>query len=803
MELINMNPGTCFGMAVFFFDLMLCIFTFVKFYEGSQNRYFKLLVVMVTVATLGEILRPFVTVLEYTALNYRLIRLLQSACYIFSCGMAYAYSTYLDSYIKTTSPVRQVMRWVNFGIYMAFVLTMLLNSWTGWVASYDYFDKEWLHGPLYAWVGYGVPGYFLAYTLIHFIKDLGRIDRRIRVTMYVAVGVSIIFMILQPLINVISIKAAYGCSFSVYMWFFAVENFDYTRLKELTDSLRKAEQKAQGANLAKSAFLANMSHEIRTPMTAVLGLDEMILQSNDKDEIDEYAKNIQTAGKTLLSLINDILDFSKIESGKMEIIEHQYHLGQLIDEVCLMISIKASQQGLVFKTDVDEDLPDLLFGDDIRLRQILINILNNAVKYTKKGSVRLKVRGLVTFKSLRLILEVSDTGVGIRKENIPNLFNSFERLDEEKHRTVEGTGLGLAIVKNLLALMDGSIKVDSEYGKGSVFTVEIPQKIEGKTTISAYHEQKKQEKPQHTTRVAPKAQVLVVDDNSVNLIVASGFLKNTKVNVTTCLSGRECLDLMRNRHFDVIFLDHMMPEMDGVETLEKSRELEVNMNRNTPVVALTANAISGMREKYLHMGFADYVSKPIDSEQLYTVLFRLLPPELVEDDPASASPKPFVASRKTGGIRGLLNGSWGVKKTVPEKSGEVSDPQELASLIEEPVIDESSALKLSGGSHAMYATLLETFCEEKESNQTKLIKFLMEEDWENYGVLVHAVKSNALVVGSQELSEQAKALEQACNSIKEGDTGLIAYVQENNGRFMRLYADVCAAARKLVSKYRS
>ncbi len=678
--------------------------------------------------------------------------------------------------------------------------------WTGLVAGYNYplgVDNGWTHGPLYIWVGYLVPGYFLSYTIVHFIKDMRLLNRRIRIAMYLAIVISIVFMIWQPFSHVVAIKSAYGCSFAVFIWYFAIENFDYTRLLQLSNSLREAEQKAQEANRAKSEFLASMSHEIRTPMTAVLGLDEMILQTDDKDEIDEYARNIQTAGKTLLSLINDILDFSKIESGKMDIIEHSYHLGQLLDEVCVMISIKASQQGLIFKTDVDEDLPDELFGDDIRVRQVLINILNNAVKYTKKGTVKLKVRGLVTLKSVKLILEVSDTGVGIRNENIPNLFNSFERLDEEKHRTVEGTGLGLAIVKNLLNLMNGTIKVESEYGKGSVFTVEIPQKIEGKTTISAYHENKSKEKSDNTSRIAPKANILIVDDNSVNLIVASGFLKTTKATITTCLSGKECLDLMQRQHFDIIFLDHMMPDMDGVETLEQSRLLEINLNKNTPIVALTANAISGMKEKYLQMGFADYVSKPIDSAQLYEVLFRLLPENLVEGGPAPLKTKPEPGQKKSGGLKHILNGTFKIKKPASPKADKKSAADTaIGTLLEEPIIDERSALKLAGGNTAMYATVLTAFCEEKDVNQTKLIKYLMEEDWENYGIVVHAIKSNALVVGSQELSEQAKALEQACNTIHDGDMGLVAFVQENNGRFMRLYADVCAAAKKLSVKYR-
>ncbi|MDE7268332.1 MAG: response regulator, partial [Lachnospiraceae bacterium] len=388
------------------------------------------------------------------------------------------------------------------------------------------------------------------------------------------------------------------------------------RVKE-REQLREAKAAAENANRAKSEFLANMSHEIRTPINAVMGMNEMVLRECKDENIREYAQNIDSASKNLLSLINDILDFSKIESGKMEIVEVPYHFSSLLNTVVNMIEIKARQKELAFHIEVDEMMPDELLGDEVRIRQVMVNILNNAVKYTREGSVSLKIAGEKTAEQkLLLRIVVSDTGIGIREEDRDKLFQNFQRLDIQKNRSVEGTGLGLALTNRLIAQMNGMITVDSVYGAGSTFTVCLPQGIEGNDCVgdfkAKYKIYMKNKQEYHESFVAPDAQILVVDDNDMNLLVVKSLLKQTQVQVTTCLSGKECLKRICQTHYDVILLDHMMPEMDGIETLHQAKAEQESLCKDTPYIALTANAILGVREMYLSEGFDDYLSKPIN-----------------------------------------------------------------------------------------------------------------------------------------------------------------------------------------------
>lgn len=394
-----------------------------------------------------------------------------------------------------------------------------------------------------------------------------------------------------------------------------------------SEELRKAKLAAENANRAKSDFLANMSHEIRTPINSVIGMNEMVLRETKEGNIREYAKNIEYASKSLLSLINDILDFSKIESGKMEIVNGEYELSSFLMNIVSMAQVRAEAKKLKFCTEIDENLPVMLYGDEVRVRQVIENMLSNAVKYTGAGCVTLAVSSLVE-DGFSLKISVRDTGIGIQKEDLEKLFKDFERLDLHRNRSVQGTGLGLAITKRLTEQMGGKISVESVYGEGSNFTVVIPQQVRDARAIGDFRETYRkylaEETRERESFTAPGAKVLVVDDNTMNLLVAEKLLARTKVQVTTCQSGRECLDWMRREYFDVILLDHMMPEMDGVETLAKSKELEGNRCVNTPVIALTANAVQGAREEYIRAGFHDYLSKPIEPKCLEEMLQKYI-----------------------------------------------------------------------------------------------------------------------------------------------------------------------------------
>lgn len=388
-------------------------------------------------------------------------------------------------------------------------------------------------------------------------------------------------------------------------------------LNEMNEELAKAVDSANAANAAKSQFLANMSHEIRTPINAILGMNEIALRECRDEELRSYLKDIHSAGNNLLSIINDILDFSKIEAGKIDILEEDYELARLIKDVDNLMSGKAREKGLTLTVNAREDLPSVLHGDVNRVRQIMINLLNNAVKYTQEGFVELFVRAEVGVgERAELEILVKDTGIGIRKEDLGRLFESFSRVDEKKNKNIEGTGLGLSITKRLIEKMNGTIRVESEYGKGSAFRVILPQTVMDRTPMGDYRTSVKEEKKEDFHIDASGIDILIVDDLLTNLKVAKGLLKPTGANVMFCNSGKECLKLMRNKHFDIVFMDHMMPEMDGIETMQAAKEAEDIASEDVIFIALTANAVSGIRKKYLEAGFDDYLSKPINSKEM-------------------------------------------------------------------------------------------------------------------------------------------------------------------------------------------
>ena len=386
------------------------------------------------------------------------------------------------------------------------------------------------------------------------------------------------------------------------------------------DMVNQERLKAISDSRAKQAFLANMSHEIRTPINAILGMNEMILRESSEEQIEQYSSNIKLAGDNLLDIINDILDFSKIEFGKLEINSEEYSLSALIRDVNNIISVRADSKDLEFKLDIAEDLPERLCGDEYRVRQVMLNLLNNAVKYTDDGLVTFRISGEMADNAengFRLHIEVEDTGRGIKEEDMLKIFDSFERIDVAKNKNIEGTGLGLAITRNIVNMMQGEIDVKSEYGKGSVFYVDIVQgyvsddKINYSLLLSR-GDASIREKYKESFR-APDAKILVVDDYSINLTVIRGLLKKTQVQIFEASNGRECIEMCRNDRFDLILMDHMMPELDGVEVLNILRDEHEDL---CPVIILTANAIKGSKEKYMELGFADYISKPVNPTEL-------------------------------------------------------------------------------------------------------------------------------------------------------------------------------------------
>ena len=431
----------------------------------------------------------------------------------------------------------------------------------------------------------------------------------------------------------------------LFIMFFYYEAPTYRRMLTVERELELSRQKAEhstllsnAANRAKSDFLANTSHEIRTPMNAILGMNEMILKESSDPEIRQSALDIRRAGNHLLSIINNILDISKIESGKMELYHADYHLWQMLRDIEEGNFEAVHEKGLKLIIDADKNLPEHLYGDEDHIRQVIVNLIDNAVKYTHKGTITLSIRGGLKDNRVKLIIAVKDTGIGIRADDLPKLFHSFERVNMEETQSIQGAGLGLTLVRYLVELMGGTVRAESEYGKGSTFTVELTQQLahEGFSgTIAEYEEMLKSESDilsgvqQEDRRpfTCPDAKILVVDDTPVNLVVAKGMLKESKAHVDTAESGEDALELIRVNHYDIIFLDHKMPGMDGVETLNKARGTD-GPSRLAKYIALTANSGMGLREEYISMGFNDYLPKPIKSDALKKLLASCIPESL-------------------------------------------------------------------------------------------------------------------------------------------------------------------------------
>lgn len=542
---------------------------------------------------------------------------------------------------------------------------------------------------------------------------------------------------------------------------------DVTGHYKTNKKLTELKEMADAANKAKSNFLANMSHEIRTPINTVLGMDEIILREATDVQIKSYAENIRDAGTTLLSLVNDLLDFSKIECGKMEILPVEYEIASVLTEVINMIEIKAANKKLEFKAIVAEDMPYLLFGDEIRLKQVISNLLTNAVKYTEEGSVILKVDWKEAGdSSVSIIVSVIDTGIGIKEEDLSRLFVSFERIEERRNRNIEGTGLGISITKELLELMNSSLNVRSEYGVGSTFSFTLKQGIRDRKPIGKFREKyaysNEKSKKYRTTFVAPNAKILVVDDNSMNLSVVEGLLKNTTIQVDCANSGAAALELCNDLKYDIIFMDHMMPYMDGIETLKNIKAATDGPNADTPVIVLTANAVSGAKEMYLQEGFVDYMSKPIQGKRLEEKIVEFLP----EDK--------YVMIEYDDMEKKLYQNLW---KAVAD---------DISSEYQFKILDIPMAVESAEGDKDCVIFLFESFRDNVDKNKTDVVTSYEKEDFSNYTIFVHALKSTSKMIGALNLSEMARKMEES------GKAGDFDYIRANYDAMITEYDAVVA-----------
>lgn len=495
--------------------------------------------------------------------------------------------------------------------------------------------------------------------------------------------------------------------------------------------LTQAREEAMEANRAKSTFLANMSHEIRTPINVMLGMNEMILRESESREVVQYAKSVEKAGNYLLSLINNILDITRIESKKLDILEEKFSLRQLVQEVCLIGAKQAEAKNLEFVVDVEETLPKYLEGDALHIKQVILNLINNAVKYTKKGKVFLEV----CQEEKQISFSVKDTGIGIKKEDMEALFDMFMRADIKRHRNIEGSGLGLTIAKELCEQMGGHIQAESIYGKGSNFTVYFPLKDAGTERIGQWKVVEGEPVQEKRKKFfASEAQILLVDDSEQNIQVITSLLRRTGVQLDTAASGFECIEKVRNKKYHLIFLDYMMPEMDGIETFHRLKK-EVN-GQSVPVIALTADVSTGIHQHFLSEGFSDYLSKPVMWGKLEELLLQWLPAALVS----------------------MKNGA-GEDWNITEKQ-----LLDLKQKLKKWDIELSEGLRLLSGSISQYRKLAELFVEYYMPNKEQLARSFerlqnTQKEIKNMTGLIHTLKSNARAVGAIELYELSFVME--------------------------------------------
>ncbi len=534
-----------------------------------------------------------------------------------------------------------------------------------------------------------------------------------------------------------------------------LEMADYIERTQTQQRLESELEIAKQASEAKTSFLSNMSHEIRTPINAIIGMNEMIIRECEDETILEYANNAKSAGNSLLSLVNDILDFSKIEAGKMEILPVEYDLSSMINDLVNLIGSRAADKGLELEINVDSSIPSMLYGDEIRLKQVVTNLLTNAVKYTERGKVALSISYVkIDDKSISIHFEVSDTGIGIKKDDLEKLYSPFERIEEIRNRSIEGTGLGMSIVKKLLALMDTKLIVESEYGMGSSFRFSVNQDVVSWDEIGDFKAKYKDYLSSITKYrqmfQAPDACILVVDDTEMNLTVIKSLLKKTLVQVDTAISGFETLEMVTQKKYDIIFLDHRMPEMDGVETFKKMKVLNGNLNKTTPIIALTANAISGAKQEYKDIGFDDYLAKPVNSIELERMIEHFLPPNKV------------------------------VAVSVENLSDETSDipPESFLNDLKEVNLKEAI---VNCGDAVVLENVVRDFHGTIDAKADAIESYLNDGDVRNYTVLVHALKSSARLIGAMELSQMAAELEQ------DGNDGNLIALHEKTPLLLEKY----------------
>lgn len=645
-------------------------------------------------------------------------------------------------------------------LFVSFII-LAVNLFNGCIFSISE-TGEYVHGPVYLMV-YIIPYYFIGCSAVILLSHFNSFQKWQRISIILYLVLSFGGAALQMLFFPDVLLAMFTVSLALVMILFTMETPDYQELVKTIDELtktreeaEKAKESAQEANRAKTDFLANMSHEIRTPINAILGYNEMIMKETKESNSAEYAMNVQAAGRTLLSLVNDVLDFTSIEKGTLMLERAPYYVPSLLQDMVTYAEFNAQKKNLELRLMIDENLPKQLSGDAVRLMQIYNNLISNAVKYTMEGFVEIRISWQKTGGTSGVMAAaVADSGVGIKEADISRIRESFSRSDVQKMRSIQGIGLGLTIVTRLLRLMGGELQIESEYGKGSVFSFRVEQEIVEEEAIGKFgdivtpKEQFQADGEEEFT--APAARILTVDDNVMNLDVFCRILKNTKMEIDTANNGAEALELIRKNSYHMIFFDHMMPVMDGMEALRMIKKEK--LCPDTPIIVLTANAVAGEKQSYLDAGFDDYLSKPIVSRQLKEMVRKYLPENLLEnvitENAITENAFPAVSTAAHEGTESSVQADAGLSARL------------------QGVLDTDIGLGYCCDSEEFYREMIVTYIENRKTGT--LDEAFREEDWENYRIIVHALKSTSLSIGAAALSEQAKALEMAAKEDRIDD----------------------------------